>query len=509
VSRVSLGLVTAPQTRVARQDLAAVALVLTLAIVAGLVAAEWPMVALAFACIGTCACLLTLGHRLTALFLVLMPCLLLGYALFDRTFAYVGVYPIFISEVVLLIATLHLVVARRELRLTWVHWLLIAFMTLGLFRTLPYLESDGINALRDGTLWAYGLFAFAIAAGTRAEHFQRITSWYGRAIPVFLLWTPIAGLLARFYGDQVPTIFGTTVSILSLKSGDIGVHLAGIATFFIVGLSWDRLRGQVAEVLMWVLWITGVGIVGSANRGSMLAAGTAFISVLFFRPTLRRVWRLVLAVAIAAVLVGSAPQLESGFQRTLSVEQVALNIQSIFVDTGAGQLEGTKVWRTQWWNAIIDYTVNGPFFWTGKGFGVNLADDDGFQVDTEGGTLRSPHNSHLTVLARMGVPGLALWVLLQAGFAVSLLWSYFRARRHEATFWCRIDIWLLVYWLAFIVNASFDVFFEGPQGGIWFWSVFGLGLAAIGIQRTLFDEADRARVTSLVTVASPRSVQPA
>jgi len=25
------------------------------------------------------------------------------------------------------------------------------------------------------------------------------------------------------------------------------------------------------------------------------------------------------------------------------------------------------------------YTIHGRYFWTGKGFGVNLADDDGFR----------------------------------------------------------------------------------------------------------------------------------
>jgi hypothetical protein len=106
----------------------------------------------------------------------------------------------------------------------------------------------------------------------------------------------------------------------------------------------------------------------------------------------------------------------------------------------------------------------------------------------------------------MGVPGLTLWVLLQVGFGASLLWSYLRARRRGATFWCQIDAWLLAYWLAMIVNASFDVFFEGPQGGIWFWSIFGLGLAAIGIQRSLFDDAER---TNEVAASVAASITPA
>jgi hypothetical protein len=29
-----------------------------------------------------------------------------------------------------------------------------------------------------------------------------------------------------------------------------------------------------------------------------------------------------------------------------------------------------------------------------------------------------------------------------------------------------------------MVNASFDVYLEGPTGGIWFWVIFGTGLAA-------------------------------
>ena len=77
---------------------------------------------------------------------------------------------------------------------------------------------------------------------------------------------------------------------------------------------------------------------------------------------------------------------------------------------------------------ILDYTAFGDHFWTGKGYGINLADSDGFQVVWEGSPLRSPHNSHLTFLARSGVPGLALWALLQATVFFSLLRAYFRCR---------------------------------------------------------------------------------
>jgi hypothetical protein len=42
-------------------------------------------------------------------------------------------------------------------------------------------------------------------------------------------------------------------------------------------------------------------------------------------------------------------------------------------------------------------------------------------------------------------------------------------------------LFLLAYWVAFMVNASFDVFLEGLMGGIWFWTLYGVGLGAMWI----------------------------
>jgi O-antigen ligase len=84
----------------------------------------------------------------------------------------------------------------------------------------------------------------------------------------------------------------------------------------------------------------------------------------------------------------------------------------------------------------------------------------------------------MTILARMGVPGFFLWILLQG----SLAWHFFSrwrvARSAGDRFLQGILAWVLCYWVAAMVNASFDVYLEGPQGSIWFWSVMGLGLAA-------------------------------
>jgi len=173
-----------------------------------------------------------------------------------------------------------------------------------------------------------------------------------------------------------------------------------------------------------------------------------------------------------------------GTSREFSVEQLSDSLGSVIGVSERLDLEGTKSWRLKWWGEIRDYTVYGPFFWQGKGYGINLADSDGFQVGTRDEPLRSPHNSHLTFLARSGVPGFVLWILLQGFWAAAMFWSYIKAAQRQMALWSALFSWLMAYWLAFVVSASFDVFLEGPMAGIPFWSLFGMGWGAHVIFRT-------------------------
>jgi peptidoglycan/LPS O-acetylase OafA/YrhL len=89
----------------------------------------------------------------------------------------------------------------------------------------------------------------------------------------------------------------------------------------------------------------------------------------------------------------------------------------------------------------------------------------------------------MSVLARTGVPGAVLWLLLQGSFGITMLLTYLRARRRGQEWWARLDLWILAYWLAFLTDISFAVYLEGPHGGIWFWSVIGCGIAVLLAQR--------------------------
>src|SRR3954449_2240111 len=110
---------------------------------------------------------------------------------------------------------------------------------------------------------------------------------------------------------------------------------------------------------------------------------------------------------VTGVLVVVAFRLESeDLRRPVSVRQYVANVTSTF--TGDDEDE-TKEWRLNWWSDIVNYTVHGPYFWTGRGFGPNIADTDGYQTSgPDEAPLRSPHSAHMTILARGGVPEFVL-----------------------------------------------------------------------------------------------------
>jgi O-antigen ligase len=408
---------------------------------------------------------------------------LLGYALAGKGFAYIGVPPLFIGEIVLACGLMSFVFFGRWrdiLRAPPV-WFYLLFAAWGLHRTYPYLSLYKADALRDAVIWGYGAFALLVFSYILAEptRLAALVRSY-RLFPALMLTiVPVVWTVTRIWPrPNVQHWPGTDVPIIDTKGGDIMVHVAGILAFWVSGLA-----GRVKAV-----WVVPMAVclilVGAYDRSGLLAFLAVFALCLFMRPRNHMLWRLVgigvLGIFLLAV-TGIRVQMP-GRDREISFAQLVENVTSTISSSKAGDLDATKEWRLEWWGDIIDYTINGKYFWTGKGFGINLADDDDHQVE-EDESLRSPHNCHMTILARSGVPGLALWLLVQLSWAWFMLGAYRDSRRRGRSQWTALFMFLLAYWVAFMVNGSFDVYLEGPMGGIWFWTVYGVGLAAVTIYR--------------------------
>ena len=356
-----------------------------IAVLVAVAVAASPLLATAITFAGAgIAILVVMGRRVVGASLILLAVLLSGYVLFGRGLAHVGVAPLYVGEMTLALLVIGVVGALGRARLTWLHGVVLAFMVLGAIQTIPYLGRYGIDAFRDAVTWGYALFAMAVSLMLSRQWLETAVRWYGRLLPVLVLWVPVAAVIALTVGDSFPAGPGSEIPLVYFKGGDMGVHLAGTGAFVLLALD-QRTGRRLPEPVFWLLWMVDVVVVGVITRGGMFAALIAFGAFLF-APSAQRFGRpLVIGAILFLALMLVNPTIDLGLERRLSVSQVIDNVTSILSDRGetdaAEQLQGTKTFRLKWWQTIVDYTINGPYFWTGKGFGINLADADGFQRD--------------------------------------------------------------------------------------------------------------------------------
>lgn len=403
------------------------------------------------------------------------------YALLGKGFAYLGWPPLFVGELLLAFGCIALITARRlsALLRSRIGKCLIVFTVWQAICAVPYIGTYGIDTLRDSAIWGYSTFAWITAAlvlklpgfvDCMVGRYRSFAQW-------FAVLGPCAWLATFYLADTLPRIGGTSITIPLVKGGDYCVHLAGALAFFVSG---------VAPIGPWFpLLIFADAVLGLSGRGGLVSFAAA-VTITGLLSARFEKWALVaLSILVLLVVMGVADFHVSvpGTARELSLDQLNDGFNSLIGDSGRRDLEGTKNWRFTWWKEIVDYTFGGPYFWMGKGYGVNLAQSDGFQPGTYEDPLRSPHNSHLTMLARSGVPGLALWTGLQIVWAASMFIAHKQAKRLGLSRWGALFAWMLAYWMGFEVCAAFDVFLEGPMAGIPFWSLFGFGWGA----RILFE----------------------
>lgn len=442
--------------------------------------------------------------RLPSIFLSLLGLCLIGYAFLGRGFAYLPFAPLFIGEILLAVGIIAILLSGCLMRAlhSSISWLLVCFMLLGALATLPHVGQYGLDSFRDAVIWGYGIFALLVASFMlRSAWIARTVNSYRRLLPWFLFWSPLAVVVYRLGIDLIPTVPDGAVPLLSPKGGDIGVHLAGILAFMVLGLTRHatasvRKWPSHSEWLWWLLWLAAFLTIANV-RAAVLSVFSVVFLILLVRPLSRWGKVLFLSVVLATGFVALDIEIRLTPHRAVSVENFVLTAQSILGDTGEASYDGTRGWRLMWWTEIVNYTVFGEYFWIGKGYGINLASADGYQVYSDE-SLRSPHNGHLTILARNGVPGALAWLILQGAFATKLILGYFRAHGHGQEWWAKVNLWILCYWLAFMVNGAFDVFLEGPQGGIWFWSVFGFGIAALEMQERGYAERGAQRASGAI-----------
>lgn len=421
-------------------------------------------------------------------FYVAFPLLLAAYALFNKAMAWVHVpgTPMFVGEIVLGLGILGVLgtpvnlgaTVRRSAPLV----ALTAYMGWGLLRMLPALPTYQLDALRDSAMWYYGTFALLMVLMLGHRSTDWLADRYARFVPVLLLWLPAALVLTNVASDMA-RVPDSSVSIFSHHASQMAIH-AILATGFIwtIGQFHPRLRkwrGPLTALAMALVMVVSV-----TSRASLVSSAVGAVVLLAgLRESKSKFAWLALSLVSVAAAVGILFQIEVQIfsnERSISVQQIADNVASIVTPDrvgGQGDLVANRDWRTELWGTVLNGVMDDAPL-VGYGFGVNLRDKFGFQDDDP--PSRHPHSSHVNVMARTGIIGAVLWVILWGTWFRSV----FLSRRHllRIGYGSAADLALLamVGVLMLLLQGAFDEIVEGPHMGIWLWSLFGLG-AAISI----------------------------
>lgn len=431
------------------------------------------------------------SRRVLRILLVGLPLVLAGYALDDRGFAYLASVPgtpLFAAEMLLLLGAAFAALATGYLRVALRHSvpfaLLIVFMALGLARTLPLISSYGLDSIRDAALWYYAIMAVLVATLVAAvpDLPRRWARAYAPFLVVLLLSSPIALFLANLSGPIIPGSGG--VPLFSHKPGNIAV--AAVTAIAFLWLIPTHSMSRRTRALLTGLATVIILAVGTQNRGGLVAAAAAILvtGVLLGRQR----WNMA-GVMVGTVLVGFVlgwgfnVVVPGGQGRDYSVAQLVENAASISAGSQNNtQLSATVEFRTDLWSGAINLAKDQNALLTGLGFGPNLAQELGVSIGASD-PLTSPHNSHVDILARMGIIGAILW----GTFWVSWYVVMFRRSRDGSGFLSPENRGIIKVCMvgvtAILVNAYFDPTLEGPQVAIWLWTLVGLGLgiAATGV----------------------------
>jgi hypothetical protein len=424
--------------------------------------------------------------RLLVLYGRLLGPLLAGYLLFDKAFAYLHLpgTPLYVGEMVLVVGGLGALAATGYLRVSVreepMLALLAAFVLWGLIRFLPGVRVYGINAVRDFALVYYCLFAFLTAAmlARSPDILERVIVQFARFVPWLLMWLPLGVVLAA-KGVEGPHVPFTPVWVLAHKSGD-----AAIAAILALGflLLFPAGRSARSRGLWSIVALLDLALIATQNRGGLLAASAGAIVALAFLPDrLRIMGRAVVVITLglgAATLLSFKISASGGTDpghRAFSASQLFANVTSIGGEQTSGNLAGTVQGRQQLWSLVLHKQVADGHLIRGSGFGPNLALQVGV-LDNGTDSLRSPHNSHLDVLARMGLVGFSLWIALWLGWYWRLVAGCLRLARHGLYARRQVAVLCLIVATATLVSSFFDPQLEGAQAAVLLWVVFAVGV---------------------------------
>jgi hypothetical protein len=384
------------------------------------------------------------------------------YVFFNKGFAYS-----YMAEILLIASIFILFINRKqfEICIDRKQIILSIFIIISfLFILFGVFQYSILNVFRDSLAFQYAWFAFIIYFFKNEYNFiwQKIIEIY-KWVPLVLFLNFILFYFVFLYLPPI-NIFGDQ-SIILYKNGDKSVHLLISTILMFLHTEKYSKKWLVANTILIVINFL---ILLAFTRSGSVAYIVALFSFFFFskekivNDSIIKILKFIPIIMILGIGIFITIDIQGDAQgRNITLSQITDNFTSIVSSDIDGTLTDNKVWRLIWWAKLINESFTLQHFFVGKGLGMSLAGNDILNTDDN---LRSPHNFHLTILARFGYIVFIAWIF----WLVSIFKPLFTRKLTGKT------LAITSILLAFIINGSFDVFFEGPMGAFPFWTFVGL-----------------------------------
>ncbi len=402
---------------------------------------------------------------------VLLP-VVIGYVIMTRSFAYLGLAPIYVGE-----ATLGLLLFFRPEAIlgTWVRaqlrphrytnlaTLAAIFVAYGMLQCVRGLLESAYpkSALQNFAFNYYVAFLFAgMWLGDRHRNLLPRVIWY-------LAWAN------AIYGIAYLLIFGHLLTPEEHAANVVPLFgwPAGSAIAILGLLAFKRSSPPIIIPLV----LNAFVLLGKQVRAEWLAFAVA-ITLL---STLRgRLFQLAQAAAVigglllVGVIVDFQVPAPASLGGVISARDIVGRAVAVADEDAAEQLSehadiysGNVSWRTAWWTELWEVTHKR---WLTTVFGMGYGYPIWEHNHLSEGINPTPHNVFVYVITYTGWLGVFIFYTLQL-YLAWLLWKGYLASGQPFG----ICIWVLLF-----VWAHFDNRFETPYGAIPFWVLVGMALSS-------------------------------
>jgi O-Antigen ligase len=422
--------------------------------------------------------------------LALTPSLILNYG-FDNLAVGAGGFKFPLSDVLMFLALI-LVTWRygqsaiKNILLDPPAACLIALLLMTVCHLLFNIPRYGFYSVRDSSMFFEAvILILGVTWAQNPRNTEILKRWFFYALLINLVYS-----YTFIWGEKIQSMspsFGVfhPVPLLGNYQQTALWLLLGVIYFL-----W--IAPQVVRWPRWILTLLAAAQLGGLAilqvRAMYVGIGIIFLVLFLFGETKKLIgfastigWGVGALLALLLTVSALGIQLQ-GRMGPVTFAFVEEQVETVFAIGDANTRMSHEVDRADWYGEVwTRVTSSAANMVVGEGFGQALIDF----VNEDGIPVRQPHNSSLTVLARLGFVGLSIWLL----FIGLVLIRYVRfLRMRSASEEAHVTIlWLFLCFLLYLVTASVQPTLEFSHGSMPFYFLLGLAIGIMGQREYSFN----------------------